>query len=142
MKIKKILVAVNGSPLDKEAIELACSLARKPKAEIYAIHVIEVKRSLPIDAEVQHDIIRAEEILKKAENAGLESDVKIKTDLIQSRAAGPAIIDEANDRNIDIIILGLSYKQQFGIFSMGNTIPHVMEEAGCRVILLRGSAQS
>ena len=140
MKLKRILVTVNGKPPDKEAILLACSLARKPKAEIYVIHVIEVKRSLPLDAEIQADINKAEEILKEAENTALEKDALIKTDLVQSRTAGPAIVDEARDRNIDLIIMGLNYKQQFGIFSLGNTIPHVMEEAPCRVILLRESA--
>jgi nucleotide-binding universal stress UspA family protein len=137
MKLKKILVTVNGQPADIEAIQLACSLAKKPKADVYAIHVIEVKRSLPLDAEIQVEINKAEEILKKAEDAAADQGFKLKTDLVQSREAGSAIVDEARDREIDLIIMGLSYKQKFGVFSLGNTIPHVMEEAPCRVILMR-----
>ena len=137
MKLKKVLVAVNGNKTDEEAVNLACAVARKSKAEIFIVHVIEVKRSLPVDAEIQAEIIRAEEILDKAENIASDSDCTVKTDLIQAREAGAAIVDEAREREIDLIIMGLNYKKRFGMFSLGRTVPYIMEEAPCKVILLR-----
>ena len=36
-----------------DAVLLACSIAKKNKGKVYAVHVIEVKRSLPLDAELE-----------------------------------------------------------------------------------------
>jgi nucleotide-binding universal stress UspA family protein len=137
MKLKKILVATSGSPTDQEVVRLACELAKKSKAEVYVVYVIEVNRSLPLDAIVESDISRAETILARAEDIAAENDYEVETDLIQAREAGPAIIDEARERKIDLILMGITYKKRFGSFNLGRAIPHVLEEAPCRVLLLR-----
>ena len=49
----RILVPIKGNPSDVEVLELACEIAQRSKAQVYAIHVIEVKRTLPLDAELQ-----------------------------------------------------------------------------------------
>ena len=48
----KILVPVRGTRADDEAIKLACTLAKRTASQVSALYVIEVKRSLPLDAEV------------------------------------------------------------------------------------------
>jgi nucleotide-binding universal stress UspA family protein len=137
MKLNRILVATRGSAADEEAVKLACVLAKKSKAEIYVVYIIEVNRNLPLDAVVESEIEKAEKVLTNAEDIAAENDYELETDLIQSREAGPAIIDEARDRKIDLIMMGLNYKKLFGSFNLGKVIPYVLEEAPCRVILLR-----
>jgi nucleotide-binding universal stress UspA family protein len=137
IKLKKILVPVNGGTADRDVINLACDLARKNKASIYVIYIIEVKRSLPLDALIQADLTKAEQILNQAEELASEQDFEIKTDLIQSREAGAAIVDEAIEKDIDLIIMGIEYKKRFGRFSTGGAVSHVLEEAPCRIIILR-----
>ena len=55
---RRILVPVNGSPTDDEAVTLACRLARRQRAKVYVVTILEVKRSLALgtvqDAEVEH----------------------------------------------------------------------------------------
>jgi nucleotide-binding universal stress UspA family protein len=137
MKLNRILVAMRGTIADEEAVKLACELAKKPKAEVYVVYVIEVNRSLPLDAVIESDVNKAETVLTRAEDIAAENDYKIETDLIQAREAGPAIVDEARERKTDLIIMGLHYKKRFGTFDIGSTIPYVLEEAPCRVLLLR-----
>ena len=137
MKFNRILVATRGSTADEEAVKLACELAKKSKAEIYVVYVIEVNRSLPLDAVIEPEVEKAEKILTRAEDIAIENDYEVETDLIQSREAGPAIVDEARERNIDLILMGLHYKKRFGAFNLGSAIPHVLSEAPCRVILIR-----
>lgn len=139
MKLNRILVAIRGNTADEEAVKLACELARESKAEIYVVYVIEVNRSLPLDAVMEADIEKAEKILTRAEDIAAENDYEVETDLVQARDAGPAIVDEARERNADLILMGLYYKKRFGTFNMGRTVPHVLEEAPCRVLLLRES---
>ena len=55
MKFYRILVAVDGGDADKDAIQLACRLARETKGKVFVVHIIEVKRSLPLNAELQTD---------------------------------------------------------------------------------------
>ena len=45
------------------------------------------------------------------------------------------IIDEAVERGVDLILMGISYKRRFGQFSLGNVIPYVLKNAPCPVIL-------
>ena len=137
MKLNKILVAINGNIVDEETIELACTLARKSKAEVYVVYIIEVKRSLPLDAVIDSEIGKAEEVLTRAEDIAAEQDYEVETDLIQAREAGPAIVDEAMERDIDLILVGSTYKKRFGNFSLGSAIPYVLEEAPCRVLIYR-----
>ena len=137
MKLERILVAVSGKDADAEAVKLACDLAKKPKAKIYVVYVIEVKRSLPLDAVIESEIRRAEEALAHAEDVASDKDYEIETDLIQGRDAGPAIVDEAMDKEVDLILMGFTYKKRFGIFNLGRVIPYVLEEAPCRVLLYR-----
>jgi len=133
----RILVPVSGSRADEEAIKLACSLAKKSKAKIYVVYIIQVKRSLPVDAKIESEIKRAEAVLTQAEDIASELDYEVETDLLQAREVGPAIVDEAMERDVDLILMGIGYKKRFGIFSLGLAVPHVLKEAPCQVLLYR-----
>lgn len=138
MDYRRILVSVNGEKADDEAIKLACSLARKNKATVYALYVIEVERSLPLDATIEGERQKAEGVLEHAERvAEEEADYRVDTQLLQAREAGPAIVEEAVHRGADLIVMGFSYKKRFGQFSLGSTMPYVLRNAPCRVIVSR-----
>ncbi len=137
MEFHKILVPVDGSKADIETIKLACRLARKEKALILAMHVIPIERSLPLDAEMAGKVKQAEGVLTAAEKTALAQGCEIETDLLQARDAGPSIVDEAIEREVDLIVMGLTYKRHYGQFSMGNVTPYVLKNAPCPVILFQ-----
>ena len=126
---------VIGTEADDEAIRLACQLAKKDKGKIWAVCVVILKRTLPLDAEIESEIRKAEEILDRAEVVAEEQDYEIETDLLQAREAGPTIVDEAVEREVDLILMGVEYKRRFGQFSLGSVVPYVLKNAPCRVIL-------
>jgi len=136
MEFHKILVPVAGTEADERAIELADRLlAKKNKGKIYIVHVISIERTLPIDAEIESEIGKAEEILKHMESIAEEQDYNIETDLLQAREAGPAIVNEAVEREVDLILMGIIYKTRFGEFSLGDAAPYILKNAPCHVIL-------
>lgn len=135
MEFKKILVPVTGTPVDDEAMWLACQLAKKNKGKIWAVYVIAVKRSLPLDVEIRSEMAKAEDILDHIATVAEDADCEVETDLLQSREAGPTIVEEVVEREVDLIIMGISYKRRFGQFSLGNVLPYVLRNAPCRVIL-------
>jgi nucleotide-binding universal stress UspA family protein len=135
MEFKKILVPVGGTEADEEAMKLACRLAKKDKGKIWAFCVVAVKRALPLDAEIDSEIQSAEDVLDHVERVAEEEDCEVETDVLQARDAGPAIIDEAVERGVDLILMGIKYKRRFGQFSLGNVVPYVLKNAPCPVIL-------
>lgn len=132
---KKILVTVVGNDADAETIKLACRLAKKDKGKIWAVTVVAVKRALPLNAEIESEIKKAEEILDRVEDAAGEEDYEVETDVLQAREVGPAIVDEAVERGVSLIMMGVKYKQTFGQFSLGSAVPYVLKNAPCPVIL-------
>lgn len=135
MEFKRILVPVVGTEADEEAMKLACRLARKEKGKVWVVCVVAVKRALPLDAEIVPEIQSAEDILDRVERVAEEEDYEVETDILQAREAGPAIIDEAVERGVDLILMGVKYKRRFGQFSLGSVVPYVLKNSPCPVIL-------
>jgi nucleotide-binding universal stress UspA family protein len=135
MEFKQILVPVSGTDADEEAMKLACRVARKDKGKIWVVTVVAIKRALPLDAEINSEIQKAEELLDRMEGVAEEEDYEVETDVLQAREVGPAIVDEAVERGVNLILMGIRYKRRFGQFSLGNVIPYVLKSAPCPVIL-------
>lgn len=135
MEFQNILVPVSGTETDEEAIKLAARLARPDKARICAVYIIPIERTLPLDAEIEAEVQKAEGILDRMESTARGENAVIETDLLQGREVGPSIVDEAVEREVDLILMGVTYKRPFGEFSLGTVIPYVLKNAPCRVIL-------
>ena len=135
MEFKRILVPVAGTGADEEAMKLACRLARKDKGKIWAVFVVAVKRALPLDAEIDSEVQKAEDVLDHIERVAEGEDYEVETDVLQAREVGSAIIDEAVERGINLILMGVKYKRRFGQFSLGNVVPYVLKNSPCPVIL-------
>lgn len=135
MEFNKILLPVIGTEADEQATRLACNLVKKTKGKIWAVYVIAVKRALPLEAEIEPEVHKGEEVLDKIERIAEEEENEIETDLLQAREVGPAIVDEAVELGVDLILMGVSYKRRFGQFTLGSVVPYVLKNAPCRVIL-------
>ncbi len=139
----RILVTVGGHHVDQETVRLACRWAVRSKNEerdpsqLYAVHVIEVNRSLPLSAPVEGQVQRGEEVLDSVERIASEYGVEVETEMVQARDTGPAIVGEAEEWKADLIVMGLPFKRRFGEFDLGKTAPYVLKNARCRVILFR-----
>jgi nucleotide-binding universal stress UspA family protein len=140
MEFSKILVPVGGTEADDEATRLACRLARRGKGKIWVVYVITLKRSLPLEAEIEPEIQKAESALDHIETVAEELECVVETDILQARDAGPAIIDEAAERDVDLILMGVRYMKRFGQFSLGNVVPYVLKNSPCPVILYQSTS--
>ena len=134
MEFNKVLIPVVGSEADIEALKLAIRLAKKEKGKIWSVYVITIKRALPLNAEIKPEIEKAENILDHLEIMAEEEEYEVETDVLQAREVGPAIIDEAVEREVDLILMGVKYKRRFGQFSLGSVVPYVLKNSPCPVI--------
>jgi nucleotide-binding universal stress UspA family protein len=126
---------VAGNEVDEDSMRLACRLSKKEKGKVWAVYVVTIKRALPLDAEITSESQHAEDILSTAETIGEEEECEVETDVLQAREIGPAIIDEAVERGVDLILMGIKYKRSFGQFSLGRVAPYVLKNSPCPVIL-------
>ena len=132
---KRILVPVGGSKVAEEVFALACWMAKHNKAKIYALYVIELEQELPLDAELPLENNRAEAVLERIEALGREEKCPVDAVLVQARHAGPAIVQDAVDRRIDLITLAVKDKKHFGPHLLGETASYVLKNAPCPVLL-------
>ena len=137
----QFLVPCDGSTASYEALAFACTQAKRNKGHVFVVHVIEVKRTLPLDADMPSEAQGGETILVEAERIGEALGVRIEGELLQAREAGHAIVDEAIERGADVIVLGAEYTQPFGEYQVGRTVQFVMKHSPCQVWILRMPAR-
>jgi nucleotide-binding universal stress UspA family protein len=136
-KISHIVVPINGNSEDEVALSLATNVSKRNKAKITVITVVEVKRSLPLDADLPVETAHGEKLLDWAEEQARHLDCKIEIELLQARTAGAALVDEVNALHVDLIIIGLPYRAHFGEFHLGETSNYILNHATCKVWLVR-----
>jgi nucleotide-binding universal stress UspA family protein len=137
LNARRILVPCDGSAIAYSALSLACDVAQRNKGRVYAVHVIVVKRALPLDAEMVVETRRGNEILERAEEIATATGLKIETELLQARDTGTSIVDEADNLGVDAIFLGLELKERIGEPTVGTKIDHLLREAKCQVWIFR-----
>ncbi len=139
--LRSIVVPVDGSHASMQAVALACDIARRNKGKVYVVHVIEVKRALPLDAPMEREETAADEMLVRAEDLARKQGVEVEGEILHAREAGPAIVDEAVERGADLIVLGMQYQQPFGEFQLGRIVQYALRSAPCEVWVCRHAAE-
>ncbi len=140
----RILVPLLGVPdVDDPAIKVAALLLSGHEgAEVALLHVIEVPFDRNLDAEDETAVADADAILSRGESILTEKGIKARSGTVQARAAGPAIVDEANELGSDLIVMGLRYKKRFGgQWDAGRTVPYVMRNSTAPVWCLRAETK-
>jgi nucleotide-binding universal stress UspA family protein len=135
---RRAIVALNGAPSDARIVRLVAELGRPSKAEIVAVHVVEMTWSLPLDADIAGRSEEAQRVLDLAEAVAEETRQPLEPVLLQARDVAAALVDEAVERDADLLVVGLPYRTRFGgDFAIGRTIPYVLKNAPCAVWVVR-----
>lgn len=137
MQLKRILVPLGGTSVDPEVIRVAVALGKPAKAQIVAIHVIEVRWNQPLDAVLDAESERGEVVLDEAVKVAEQAGAHIETELVQAREAAAAIVDTARERDSDLIVLGMPFRKRLGRVYVGKTITNVYVGAHCAVLAYR-----
>jgi len=137
-EFRRVVLALNGSDNDTRIVRLVALLGKAAKTELIAVHVVEIDWTLPLDADIAGSSEEAQRVLDIAEGVAEEHRQHMEPVLLQARDVGPALVDEAVERDADLLVLGLSYRKRFGgDFAVGRTIPYVLKNAPCTVWVVR-----
>jgi nucleotide-binding universal stress UspA family protein len=134
---RRALIALNGGPSDERIVRLVVGLAPKD-AELIAVHVVEIDWTLPLDADIAGRSEEVQRVLDTAEAIAEERKLVMEPVLLQARDVGAAIVDEATERDADLLVVGLPYRTRFGgEFAIGRTVPYILQNAPCAVWVVR-----
>ncbi|TMJ96642.1 MAG: amino acid permease [Actinobacteria bacterium] len=129
LEYRRLLVPiVVGQPSDN-ALDVACGLAAERRSQIIALNVIEVPLDLPLSAELPGEEDRANLELDEAQAIGDSYGITVVDRLVRARSAGEAIVEEAERRGSEIIVLGASRR----LLTVGKHAP-------CRVMVAAADA--
>jgi len=131
------LVPLDGSDACMQALAVTCDIARRAKAKVIALYVIEVPRALPLESDLQFEVARGEDVLTRAEELADDHGIRLDGDLLQARQVGHAVVDEAEELSVDVIVMGVDYRRQYGRFQLGSIAEYILSHATCQVWLLR-----
>jgi APA family basic amino acid/polyamine antiporter len=137
VEYRTILVPVVRSEESEEALVAAARLAAERRATVAVVHALEIPLDLPLDVELPDAERLADEVLDNAA-ALLESyGVRVATRLLRARAAGPAIVEEAERRNAELVIIGTPRGRRLRRI-VGGTVDYVLKHSPSRVLLVAG----
>ncbi|HEY2354806.1 MAG TPA: universal stress protein [Gaiellaceae bacterium] len=138
LEFRSILVPIApGYPSD-EAMDFACRLAAERRASIVAVTAIEIPLDMPLDTFLPDDVHEANEQLDEARAIGESYGVRVTGRIARTRNIGRAIVDEAERRNSEVIVMAGPRRMQLQrgrrqIF--GDAVDFVLRHAPCRVMV-------
>ena len=137
MQPKRVLVALAGTSADPDMLRLVASIAKPAKAEVIGVHVIEVRWNLPLDAVLEPELDRGEELLASAKKVASQAGFDLDTELLQARNAAAAIVDTAVERKVDLVVVAMPYRKRMGSVYVSKTVENVYLNAPCAVLAYR-----
>jgi len=136
LEYRTILVPIVSGTESHEAIDLAARLSAERGATIVALRVIVVPLDQPLDCLLPEEEAEADKLLDDARAMAEIYGVRTVDRIVRARNAGRAIVEEAERRQAEIIVLGAPRGRHRDIF--GKTVDYVLKNAPCRVMVAAG----
>jgi basic amino acid/polyamine antiporter, APA family len=138
VEYRTIVVPVVRTAESEEALVAAARVADERAATVAIVHVIEIPLDLPLDVRLPDAEDAAHEILDSAAAFVESYGVRAVVRLVRARTAGPAIVEEADRRNAELIILGAPRVRIGRRKIFGTTVDYVLKHSISRVMIAAG----
>jgi nucleotide-binding universal stress UspA family protein len=132
---KRILVPTSGVTYSEKGIELACRLGEKQEAEIVLTYVLEIPRTLPLDAPIPEAEKQAEDALQRGKEIVELHHLTPILRIERAREAGEGIVKVAKDSDVDVIVLGMRPSWHGTQTGWGKTTDTLLRKAHCEVVI-------
>ena len=131
-KIQRILIPAGGGPHARLGLRLAAEIARSDEAEITLFRIGKPTPEFEIEAESRALDHLVEEVLGKMDHR-IQTKVAVDEDVV------PAVIQEANSGNYDLLVIGASDEWAVKSLLVGSIPDAISDQAPCSVLLVRRS---
>jgi basic amino acid/polyamine antiporter, APA family len=135
VEYRSILLPISTDQVDDVMAATALQLASESGTSVVALYPIEVPLSESMSASMEAETEEAERQLREAAALGREYGVNVITRIVRTRNIGQAIVEEAERRRSEIIVLGARDRNKPGQRLFGPRIDYVLRNAHCRVMV-------
>jgi K+-sensing histidine kinase KdpD len=130
-----VLVAFSVDINSVVLMALAARMAKRQRANLVAVFIIEVPYTLPIEADLPQQERRALEVLTAAEEIGRKNGMDITTRMIRDRQTGTAIIRAAREENASLIVMGTYREHGYAGAPLAKAVEFVTTNAQTDVLI-------
>lgn len=144
---RNILIATDGSENTQRAISYGIEIAKLSGAAVYALYVVNtspiISEYWTIGKKNVYEIIRSEgeKAVFEVKKIGEASGVEVKEVVLDGYPSN-AIIDFAENNNIDLIVMGTLGKTGLDKLLIGSVAEKVVRGSKVPVMVVRGEKQS
>jgi nucleotide-binding universal stress UspA family protein len=142
-KLSRILVPLlHNSEASGRTVALATQMALHRKGSVEVLAVIRVPFTLPLDAHMEPEEKHANEELERAAAIAARfgthtGGAVIHKRILKARDIGAAIVREAEDQAVDLILVANSpVRTRGGVQQIDPVVEYVMKHAPCEVLVL------
>jgi nucleotide-binding universal stress UspA family protein len=140
-KMTRILVPLlHCSEETDRAVALAVQMARHRSGSVRAIALIEVPFMLPLDASLGEDETRVRMLVERARSVARQASLELDVHILKARQAGPAIVHEAEQCAVDLVIMAnCPVRVRGSLQQIDPSVEYVLKHAPCEVLVLSGA---
>ncbi len=145
LEFKNILLATDGSKHSDAAASEAANIAKHVGANLHIVSVIPIASMLPFDvvnAQIELELIpqiehkAAEDNVRAAQAIAANEGVKAEGTIV-SGSPYDAIVETANEKKADLIVVGSHGRTGVSRLLMGSVAERVIGHAGCAVMVVK-----
>ena len=139
VKIKKILVPLDGSSNSDRGLDAAIHMARESHATVTGLYVVGIAKprtNEPITQPEKLLLEYAQKIMKKAKLKAAQKGV-LFFDRISYGDEGERIVDIANKKNFDLIVIGSRGRGAAKEIFLGSTSNYVLHKSKKPVLIVK-----
>ena len=134
----RIMVPIANPKNSRKLIDLAAMIAKQKGGELLLVHVITVPSQSPLKVGQQYIKRVKDKVLDEAIGFAEKHGMPVSSVMRIARKPAKAIIDEVEDRDADMIVMGWRGSSQHPETVIGSNIDKVLRDADCDVVVMRG----
>jgi APA family basic amino acid/polyamine antiporter len=135
VEYRSILMPIGRDRVDDVMTATAVRLAAEADTTLVLLYPIEVPLNVSMAAPLVEETAEGERQLREAAAIAREYGVPVVTRIVRTRNIGQAIVEEAERRRSEIIVLGARDRMKPGQQVFGPRVDYVLRNAHCRVMV-------
>jgi nucleotide-binding universal stress UspA family protein len=141
-----ILIATDGSELSEKAVKHGMALAKALGSKVTAVHVTEPWTSavsgewtvaFPVEEYEKTAAANAKKLLANVADEARRHGVACDTFHVRDQYAAEGIVEEAQTRNCDLIVMGSHGRRGFARFLLGSQANRVVTHSSVPVLVIK-----
>lgn len=145
MAFRKILVPIDGSTYSTKALRTATEMAQTNESEIVILTCMrkeDVGAWYYTDPKINKDIMRkakefAKQFISKLEEGVIKKGVNVTSSVIETKSLVKGIIDFADSKKVDLIVMGSHGRTGFNRMLLGSVSNGVVQQARQPVLIVK-----